>query len=147
METLLHPARTIPALHDVALLVARVAVGIVLVAHGWQKYHEYTLAGTSAAFDDMGVPAPAAAAVFATIAEIVGGAFLVLGLLTPLAALVNIVSLTGAFLIVHLGNGVFVEDGGYELVLSLVAGLLLVAATGAGRFSVDGLIERRRRAA
>jgi putative oxidoreductase len=44
--------------------------------------------------------------------------------------------------IVHAGNGVFVGDHGYELVLALTAGLVVVAALAAGRFSVDGLIGR-----
>ncbi len=147
MRTLLHPARKTPVLGDVALLVARVAIGFVLLAHGWQKLHDYTLDGTAAAFGDMGVPAPAAAALFATVVEIVGGLALIAGLLTPVFAAVNVVNLLGALVIVHAGNGVFVENGGYELVLALIAGLVLVLALGAGRFSADELLSRRLRAA
>lgn len=147
MSTLLHPARTTPVLGDLALLVARVAIGFVLLAHGWQKYDEYTLAGTTAAFGDMGVPAPGAAALFSTFVEIAGGLALLVGILAPLAAAVNIVNLVGALVVVHAGNGVFVDDGGYELVLALVAGLVVVLASGAGRFSADGLLLARRRTA
>ena len=143
MRTLLHPARTTPALHDVALLVARVALGVILLAHGWQKFNEFTLDGTAAAFGDMGVPAPAAAALFAAVVELVGGLLLIAGLLTPVAAALNALNLLGAFFIVHVGNGVFVDKGGYELVLALIAGLLVIAALGAGRFSVDELLTRR----
>ena len=147
MTTLLRPVRTTPVLSDVALLLARVAIGFVLLAHGWQKYSEYTLAGTTAAFGDMGVPAPAAAALFATVVEIVGGLALIAGLLTLVAAAANVVNLLGALVIVHAGNGVFVDNGGYELVLALIAGLVLVLALGAGRFSADGLLARRLRTA
>lgn len=143
MSTLLRPARTTPVLGDVALLFARVALGFVLLAHGWQKYSEYTLDGTTAAFGDMGVPAPAAAALFATVVEIVGGLALIAGLLTPVAAAANIVNLLGALVLVHAGNGVFVENGGYELVLALIAGLTVVLALGSGRFSTDELLARR----
>ncbi|QGQ18962.1 DoxX family membrane protein [Cellulomonas sp. JZ18] len=143
MLTLLRPARTTPVLGDIALLLARVALGLVLLAHGWQKYDEYTLDGTTAAFTDMGVPAPGAAALFATVVEVVGGVLLILGLLTPVAAALNVVNLLGALVLVHAGNGVFVDDGGYELVLALIAGLLLVLALGAGRFSIDELLARR----
>lgn len=143
MLSLLNPARTTPAISDGALLVARVAIGFVLLAHGWQKLSEFTLDGTAAAFGDMGVPAPAAAALFATAVELVGGLALIAGLFTPLAAALNIVNLLGAFVIVHAGNGVFVDDGGYELVLALLAGLALVLALGAGRFSADELVARR----
>ena len=143
MLMLLHPARTTPAVSDVALLVARVAIGFVLLAHGWQKFNDYTLDGTAAAFGDMGVPAPAAAALFATVVEIFGGLALIVGLFAPVAAAANIANLLGALVIVHAGNGVFVDNGGYELVLSLIAGLSLVLAFGAGRFSADGLLGQR----
>lgn len=145
MQTLLHPARTTPVLGDVALLVARVAIGVVLLAHGWQKYNDYTLDGTTAAFADMGVPAPAAAALFATVVEILGGLALIVGVLTPVFAALNVLNLAGAFVIVHAGNGVFVENGGYELVLALIAGLVVVLILGAGRFSADELLSRRQR--
>ena len=143
MRTLLHPASKSAALTDLALLVSRVALGVILLAHGWQKLNEYTVAGTAASFDKMGVPAPTAAATFATAVEIVGGAALILGLLTPVVALLNTFNLLGALVLVHAGNGVFVENGGYELVLALAAGLVVIAMLGAGKFSVDGIIGRR----
>ena len=143
MRTLLHPASKSAALTDLALLLSRVALGLVLLAHGWQKLNEYTIAGTAASFAQMGIPAPTAAATFATVAELVGGAALILGLLTPVAALLNIANLLGALVLVHAANGVFVTNGGYELVLALAAGLLVVAVLGAGKLSVDGLLGRR----
>ncbi|WEV77609.1 DoxX family protein [Janibacter cremeus] len=142
MRPLLHPASTTPALKDVALLISRVALGVVLLAHGLQKLNEFTLEGTTAAFGQMGVPAAGVAAVVVTVVEIIGGAALVLGLLTPVVALINVITLTGALVIVHAENGIFVQDNGFELVLALAAGLLVVAALGAGRFSVDALIRR-----
>lgn len=143
MRTLLRPASKAAALTDLALLVARVALGVILVAHGWQKLTEYTLAGTAASFDQMGVPAPTAAALFATTVEIAGGVALIIGLLTPVVAMLNIANLLGALVLVHAGNGVFVDNGGYELVLALAAGLIVLAVLGAGKYSVDGLIGRR----
>ena len=143
MRTLLHPASKSAALTDLALLVSRVALGVILLAHGLQKLNEFTLAGTAASFDKMGVPAPTAAATFATAVEVVGGAALILGLLTPVVALLNTFNLLGALVLVHARNGVFVEKGGYELVLALAAGLVVIAMLGAGKVSVDGLIGRR----
>ena len=142
MRTLLHPASKYPATGDLALLVSRVALGVILIAHGWQKFNEYTLDGTAASFGDMGVPAPAVAAMFVTAVEVLGGAALVLGVLTPVAGLLNMISLLGALVLVHLQNGVFVQNGGFELVLALFAGLAVIALLGAGKFSVDGLIGR-----
>jgi putative oxidoreductase len=142
MRTLLHPASKSPVLTDLALLVSRVALGVILLAHGWQKLNEYTLAGTTGAFNDMGVPAPAVAATFVTIVEIVGGAALILGLFTPVVALFNTFTLVGALVLVHAQNGVFVGNNGYELVLALAAGLVVIAVLGAGKLSADGIIDR-----
>ncbi|GAA1180081.1 DoxX family protein [Nesterenkonia xinjiangensis] len=148
MRTLLNPAAAAPALTDLALLIARVALGVILVAHGWQKFDEWTVAGTAASFEGMGVPVPSASAVIVTGAELVGGVLLILGLLTPIVALINAVSMLVALFLVHAPAGLFVSEGGYELVLALFAGLIILAATGAGRFSLDRLIApaRRRRA-
>lgn len=140
--SLLAPARTVPGLADVALLVTRVAVGFVLLAHGLQKAFEFTPAGTAGAFTQMGVPAAGAVAWLTMLAEIIGGAAIILGVLTPVFALVNLVSMIGAILLVHLPNGVFVTANGYELVLSIAATLVAVAAFGTGRWSVDGLLGR-----
>jgi putative oxidoreductase len=147
MRTLLHPARTTPVLQDAALLIARVAIGVILLAHGLQKFLDYTLDGTAASFSGMGIPAPAVAAVFAATVETVGGTALIIGLVTPVVAALNVLNLLGALVIVHAGKGIFVDGGGYELVLALIAGLLVVALLGAGRFSVDHLIGRRQRGA
>ena len=48
----------------------------------------------------------------------------------------------GAFVLVHLGNGVFVDQGGFELVAALGAGALILAAAGPGTWSVDHLVGR-----
>jgi putative oxidoreductase len=141
--TLLRPATTTPALKDVVLLLARVGLGLVLVAHGWQKWSTFTLDGTAASFADMGIPAPAAAALFAAVVELSGGLALIAGLLTPVFALLNVANLLGALVLVHIGNGPFVADNGYELVVALIAGLLVVAALGAGRYSADEALTRR----
>lgn len=147
MRTLLHPAGKSPVLTDLALLVSRVALGVILVAHGWQKFNEWTLDGTASAFSDMGIPAPAVAATFVTAVEIIGGIALIIGLLTPVVALLNMASLLGALFLVHAENGVFVADNGFELVLALFAGLATIAMLGAGRFSTDGLLGRSSRLA
>jgi putative oxidoreductase len=143
MRTLLHPASKSPFLTDLALLVARVALGVILVAHGWQKFDEWTVAGTASSFGDMGIPAPTLSATFVTAVEMIGGVALVIGLLTPVVAVLNIVNMLGALVMVHADNGIFVAENGFELVLAIFAGLVTVAILGAGRFSTDGLLGRR----
>ncbi|GAB3192255.1 DoxX family protein [Nesterenkonia suensis] len=149
MHALLRPSAAAPALTDLALLIARVALGVILVAHGWQKFDEWTVAGTAASFEGMGIPAPTASATLVTGVELIGGALLILGLLTPVVAALNAVSMLVALFLVHAPAGLFVSEGGYELVLALFAGLIILAVGGAGRFSLDRLIspaKGRRRA-
>lgn len=129
---------------DVALLVTRVVLGVVLVRHGWQKFAEFGLAGTSASFDQMGVPAPGAAAVFSAVAELVGGGLLILGLAVPLAALLVVLDMLGAFVLVHLGLEPLVTENGWELVGAIGVGALLLGVLGAGRASLDHVILGRR---
>lgn len=138
MKRLLHPLPA--AAQDAALLVARVLVGVVLVAHGWQKLDEYTLSGTAASFADMGVPAARAAATFAAFVEVGGGVLLILGLLTPVAALLVVLDMLGAWYFAHRDGGLFVAEGGGELVMVIGAVALAIGAIGAGRFSLDGAV-------
>jgi putative oxidoreductase len=138
---------TLPApARDLAVLVTRIAVGLVFFAHGWQKLFINGIDGTAAFFDQVGVPAASAAAWSAALVELAGGAALVLGLAVPVAGLLLLVDMIGAFVFVHAGAGLFVDQGGYELVLGLGAAALLLAVLGAGRFSVDHLLTGRRRA-
>ena len=139
---------TFPApARDVAVLLTRIAVGIVFFAHGWQKLFTNGIDGTAAFFDQVGIPAATAAALFAAVVELAGGAALILGVAVPVAGLLLLVDMFGAFAFVHAGAGLFVDQGGYELVLTLGAVSLLLAAIGAGRYSLDHLLTGRRRTA
>ncbi|WP_311558537.1 DoxX family protein [Pseudonocardia charpentierae] len=141
------PAMTVrPAARDALLLVARVLLGVVLIAHGWQKFATYGIAGTAGSFAQMGIPLPAVAAAFAAVVELAGGAALLLGAATVVAGALVVLDMLGAFLLVHVGNGVFVTDGGFELVWAIAAAALVLIAVGPGRFSVDGALASRRRA-
>jgi putative oxidoreductase len=140
--------RTRPLLYDYVALLARIGVGVVVLAHGWQKI-QVGITATSANFDAMRVPAPTASAIYATFVELLGGAALILGLALPVAGVLLFVDMAGAFAFVHADNGVFlVDDGsvrnGFELVLVLGVACLLFAAGGAGRFTVDRRLFPRR---
>lgn len=140
-----HPLPT-PAT-DIGLLLARILIGAVLIAHGWQKFSTYTIDGTAQSFDVMGVPAPQAAATFAAVVELVGGALLLLGLLTPIAAALVVIDMLGAFWFAHRSAGVFVGEGGWELVAVIAALSIAVAVAGPGRASIDHAIGQRTSAA
>jgi putative oxidoreductase len=138
---------TLPApARDVAVLLARIGVGVVFFGHGWQKFFTNGIDGTAAFFDHAGVPAPTLSAWVAAVMELVGGAALILGLLVPVVGLLLLLDMLGAFVFVHAGHGLFADQGGYELVLVLGAAALLFAAIGGGRYSLDHVLFGRRRA-
>ncbi|MFC9975846.1 DoxX family protein [Spirillospora sp. NPDC127200] len=141
------PARRFPYLPDAGLLIGRIALGVVFVAHGWQKLTDVGHAGVTAMFKGLGIPLPSVAATFATWVELLGGIALILGLLVPVAGVLLAANMAGALWYAHIDKGLFAAEGGYELVLILGAMALLLACTGAGRFSVDGVLWGRSRTA
>lgn len=138
MNSTLAVSRTVS---DAVILVARVALGVILFAHGWQKFFTNGIDAVSQGFESMDVPAATLSAIFAATVELVGGALLIIGLLTPLVGILVVLDMLGAWFFVHADAGtIFAADGGYELVLALAAGAALVGAVGGGRFSLDRLI-------
>jgi putative oxidoreductase len=138
--------RRIPYITDLGLLVARVALGVVFVGHGWQKVYGQGHTATAAAFRQMGVPLPEISAFYATWVELLGGAALIIGVAVPIAGLLLFADMAGAFLFVHAGHGMFLAGHGFEFVLVLGATSLLLAVLGSGRFGVDAFLGGRDRA-
>ncbi|MEV4010664.1 DoxX family protein [Nonomuraea angiospora] len=123
---------------DVAALIARLVTGVIFVVHGSQKW-QGGLAATGQAFKGMGIPLPEVAAAFATVVEIAGGIFLILGLLVRLVGLLLLIDMLGAIMYVHAGHGVLTSAGGWELPGALGALALLFLALGGGRIGIDGI--------
>ncbi|MCS4593187.1 DoxX family protein [Brevibacterium sediminis] len=141
MEITVYATTGLPTFaRDIITLIARIGLGAIFIAHGWQKFNEWTIAGTSDSFAQMGVPMADIAAPVATFVELIGGALLILGALTPIVGFLLAANVIGALIIVHLTPTPFVDQGGWELVASLAAGALLIAAAGPGRLSVDRLL-------
>lgn len=126
--------RLLPLNPDAALLILRVVLAIIMLYHGWPKLTN--LGGTIEGFAGMGVPLPALAAVFATVAEVVGGVLLLLGVFTDVAGLLFALDMLGAIVVVHAKNGFSVSDGGVEWPLALLAMALAIALAGPGRYAV-----------
>lgn len=129
--------RAVETLQDAAILLARVGIGVVFVAHGWQKFFTLGLDRVGQQFAGFGVPQPHVTAAVVAGVELVAGIALIAGILTPLAGVLLGVDMAGAFYFVHATNGPFVTQNGWELVVALGVGALLVAGVGAGRFSID----------
>jgi putative oxidoreductase len=137
--------RTLPSsVRDAVLLVARLLLGVVLIAHGSQKVFTWGIGGTAQAFEGMGVPLAPVSAVFSALVELVGGVLLLVGAATAVVGVLVVLNMLGAALIVHVPNGIMVSNGGWELVGVIAAAALVLAAVGAGRYSVDHAIAGRR---
>lgn len=65
-----------------APLVARVIVGIIMAAHGWQKLAQIGPVGFGQGLAGMGVPLPVFMGYVVTLTEFVGGIALIMGLLS-----------------------------------------------------------------
>ena len=131
-----------PAVRDFALLVLRLVLGAVFVAHGYNHWFEMGMAETGRQFAALGVPQPQLSAYLTGTVELIGGAFLAVGLLTTItASLLALLALAAGYF-VHLDNGFFIEAGGVEYTLVLAAALFLIPVFGTGRVSLDGVLTR-----
>jgi putative oxidoreductase len=70
---------------DAAAVVLRTTVGVMFVAHALLKYFVFTLPGTAAFFQSLGLPGALGYVTFA--AELIGGALLIAGVRTRFVAL------------------------------------------------------------
>ncbi|MFK4117035.1 DoxX family protein [Streptomyces longwoodensis] len=125
---------------DIGLLLLRVGTGGVLVAHGAQKlfgwFGGHGLEGTGQFMESVGYRPGRASATAAGLAETGGGALLALGLATPAAGAAAAGAMAGAAA-VHVPNGFFAQEGGYEYAASLGLAAAGLAVTGPGRLSLD----------
>lgn len=128
-------------------LVLRLPLGIIFAAHGAQKlfgwFGGYGLQGTGQWMASIGLEPGILMAALAGSAEFFGGIFLLIGLLTRPTALVLAFTMVIAILSVHIGNGLFMSNNGYEFGLALLAGALSLMISGGGNLSVDRGIAAR----
>src|ERR1051325_10827294 len=128
---------------DVALLLGRIGVAVVFLAHGLQKWNN-GIDGTAKFFEMTGIPLPTGAAAFPMTVEILGSVAFIVGFLLPLVGIGYGVISVGALLSVHIDNGL-TGQGGYELVLVLALAGLALGFSG-GRLSLAHLLWGRKRA-
>jgi putative oxidoreductase len=137
---------------DVSLLILRVVLGAVMLPHGAQHLFGWFggpgLSGTTRFFAEvLGLPSVVVA--FTVVAELVGGAALVVGALGRLAATAIGVLMVGAAVSVHLPHGFFMnwfgnqKGEGWEYHLLALAMSVAIVHNGSGAWSVDAVIARR----
>jgi putative oxidoreductase len=126
---------------DAALLLARVVLAGVFLAHGINHiFGGGKIAGTARWFDSLGMRPGIVHAWFASLTEIGAGALLVLGLLTPLAGAGVVGVMLVAWITNHRKNGFFIfrPGEGWEYVMTLTMLGIVVGTLGAGGWSIDG---------
>jgi len=133
--------------NSTATLPLRVIAGIIFAAHGAQKlfawFGGYGLEGTGQWMESIGLAPGYIMALMAGSAEFFGGILLIAGLLTRPTALVLAVTMLVAIFSVHIDNGLFMSNNGYEFGLALFAMSLALMLQGGGRFSLDNVISNK----
>ncbi|MBV9949782.1 MAG: DoxX family protein [Myxococcales bacterium] len=125
----------------IALLVGRLAVGLLFLSTGWGKVHD--LGKVAQFFEKLGIPAPAFHATLVGYSELICGALLVLGLLTRLATIPLAISMIVAILTAKRPDlhGLFDLVGFDEFTYLCV--LVMIAILGPGAASLDAVLARK----
>lgn len=119
--------------YEWSMLVLRVSLGAIFLAHGLQKISGFE--GIVKWFGSIGLPAILAYVV--TAIETLGGAFLILGLFTRTAAAGILFVMLGAIFSVKISKGFI---GGYEFDVSLLAMSVALILSGSNTFSLGNLL-------
>ena len=124
---------------DAALLFLRIASGIVFLYHG-----------SAILFGAFGGPGPQKFAAFlhapalvgylVGLAQFLGGLAILFGVLIRVGAVCVIIVMLGAIFLVHLQHGFDVSKGGIEFALTQLLIALALLLTGAGRYSLSGIL-------
>ncbi|MGU3374950.1 DoxX family protein [Chryseobacterium sp. M5A1_1a] len=126
---------------DIILLAVRVFVGFAMLSHGYPKLQMLLAGGKIEFFDFIGL-GPQISLILTVIAEFVCSILLILGLFTRISLGFLIFTMVIAGFVVH-GADPFEKR---EMSLIYLSVYLLLMIIGAGKFSVDHMIERRKRA-
>ncbi|HWL26701.1 MAG TPA: DoxX family protein [Ureibacillus sp.] len=129
---------------SIGLLIIRLVVGGLFIGHGAQKlfgsFGGYGLKGTGGWFESIGMKPGVTMALFAGLAELIGGILFVLGFLTPLAGVIIAGTMVMAIVKVHGPNGLWATSNGYEYNLTLLAVAIGIALIGPGQYAVDAFL-------
>ncbi len=130
---------------DWAPLFIRVALGALLIAHGYAKFFSLGISGVTGFFGGVGIPAAAFFAVVVSLVELVGGILLLLGLFTRIAALFVVIE----FIVIVLMKlsptklkAAFI--GGWEFDLLILAAALALLLRGSGtKLAADTMMKKK----
>lgn len=127
-----------PTAFDAVLGGFRILVGVIFAAHGWAKrFSGGGIDGTASWFDSIGMRPGKLHANLASTTEMVTGAMLAIGLLTPFASAGIIGVMVVAGWVVHRDKGFFIVGEGWEYTFTVGLMALVIAGLGPGRWSID----------
>jgi len=133
--------------NSLSSLLMRLSAGAIFAAHGAQKlfgsFGGGGLEGTAQWMASIGLQPGYLMALAAGSAEFFGGIALLLGLLTRPAALALAMTMLVAGITVHLPNGLFMSNNGYEFGLALLAITGALVLNGGGKLSLDSMLSAR----
>jgi putative oxidoreductase len=126
------------------LLLARLILGVLMVAHSGQKLFGwlggYGLAGTAGYFEQLGFRPGRLFVVTASLSEMVSGILIALGLFGPVGPALLLSVMIVAAVSVHWKGGLFAGTNGIEVPLLYATGAIALAFTGPGPFSLDTVL-------
>ena len=126
---------------DLAFLIARVLIGLLMAAHGAQKlfgwFGGHGLKGTGDFFGQLGFQPGRLFALAAGLGEFTSGLLIAIGLFGPVGPAIMLAVMVVAALTVHWRNGLFATANGIELPLLYSIAAVRFALTGPGRYSLD----------
>jgi putative oxidoreductase len=126
---------------DTALLVIRIAAGVIMAAHGAQKlFGLFDGPGLSVIMSAKGPGGGGVIGLLVAIGEFFGGLGMLVGFLSRFSALANVVIMLGAIALVHGKNGFFLQAGGFEYNIALMGLFLPILIAGPGRHALGRLL-------
>ncbi|MDD4939821.1 MAG: DoxX family protein [Candidatus Omnitrophica bacterium] len=125
---------------DLAILILRLGLGIMFMAHGAQKafgmFGGPGIPGFSQFLESLKILPAVPLAYMAASVELLGGLCLILGFYTKIAAALLLVLIATAALKVHAGKGFFLQAGGFEYTFIIACVCLALIMSGAGRYGI-----------
>ena len=128
----------IRVLKDIALMLTRIVMGVIMVTHGWHRWQNEGITAEASILEHAGIPNPGLMVWLLIGFEVIGGIFLIFGLATPAIGLGLMVLNIGIILTLRSHN-FYVHNSGWEYnAVMTIVGLMLMTH-GAGRIGLDNL--------
>ncbi len=123
-------------LQDITYWGIRAVIGSTFIVHSIKKFNpswqEWLIS--------IGIPPEMQLPI--ALAELIGGIFLLVGILTRITGAIFAVIVLGAIFYIKWENGFLVAEGGWEWDLAMLSMILLIIAIGSGRISISYLVKK-----